>query len=132
MNSTARERQIINQYRLRMTAALLVYGGLLVLTLLVIGENPDAWWRFAVALIPVLPFAYGAFAVLQYVRDVDELKRQITVETLALAFAGSSIVTFAVGFLQIAGAPAINCTFVWMVMGACWVLAGLVAGRRFR
>jgi hypothetical protein len=132
MNETAHERQIISRYRLRMTGALLAYACLLVATLLVLDDHPDAWWRFGAALLPVLPFLYGAFVVLQYVRSEDELQKQIITETLAMAFGGTAIASFAIGFLQIAGAPQINWTFVWPLMGVCWIGAGFIARRRYR
>jgi hypothetical protein len=60
------------------------------------------------------------------------MQKQLAVETLALAFAASAVVSFAIGFLQIAGAPAINWTLVWVVMGLSWIAAGFLAGRRYR
>ena len=120
------------QYTRRMMLALLVYAALVAPSIPLIAANPDAAWRFPLAVAPVLPFIYGIFSYLRYIRMIDELQRRIAIEALAIAFGASAAITFCLGLLQIAGLPDINWSFVWAVMGGCWILGGLYADRRYR
>lgn len=120
------------QYRRRMTLAFLAYAVILAPSIPLIAAYPDAAWRFPLAIAPMAPFVYGIFAYLRYLRLIDELQRRIALEALAIAFGASAAITFGYGLLQIAGLPEINWSFVWMVMGACWILGGIYADRRYR
>ena len=120
------------QYRRRMTMALIVYAAILVPSIPLISAYPDAAWRYPLAIAPIMPFIYGIFAYVRYLRLVDELQRRIALEALAIAFGASAAITFGYGLLQLAGLPDINWSFVWAVMGGCWILGGLYADRRYR
>jgi len=120
------------QYRRRMTMALIVYAAILAPSIPLISAYPDAAWRYPLAIAPIMPFIYGIFAYVRYLRLVDELQRRIALEALAIAFGASAAITFGYGLLQLAGLPDINWSFVWAVMGGCWILGGLYADRRYR
>ncbi len=120
------------QYRRRMTMALIVYAAILAPSIPLISAYPDAAWRYPLAIAPIMPFIYGIFAYVRYLRLVDELQRRIAHEALAIAFGASAAITFGYGLLQLAGLPDINWSFVWAVMGGCWILGGLYADRRYR
>ena len=120
------------QYRRRMTMALIVYAAILAPSIPLISAYPDAAWRYPLAIAPIMPFIYGIFAYVRYLRLVDELQRRIALEALAIAFGASAAITFGYGLLQLAGLPDINWSFVWAVMGGCWILGGLFADRRYR
>ena len=120
------------QYRWRMTLALVAYAALLAPSIPLISAYPEAAWRFPLAVAPILPFIYAIFAYVRYIRVIDELQRRIALETLAIAFGASAAITFCYGLLQLAGLPSINWSFVWFVMGGCWILGGIYADRRYR
>jgi len=115
-----------------MTMALIVYAAILAPSIPLISAYPDAAWRYPLAIAPIMPFIYGIFAYVRYLRLVDELQRRIAHEALAIAFGASAAITFGYGLLQLAGLPDINWSFVWAVMGGCWILGGLYADRRYR
>jgi hypothetical protein len=130
--TTPLERRRTRSYALQMLAVLAVYAPLLIGTIILVEDHSDAWWRFPVALLPVLPFIVGTWVVLRFIRQEDELQQRISLMSLSIAFAGTAIVTFGYGFLQIAGAPDANWTLVWPIMGMFWIIGGFVARWRYR
>lgn len=120
------------QYTRRMTAAFVAYAAVLAPSIPLISAYPDAAWRFPLAIAPILPFVFGILVYVRYLRSVDELQRKIALEALAIAFGASAAITFGYGLLQVAGLPAVNWSFVWVVMGGCWILGGVYADRRYR
>ena len=124
--------QARKQYRMRMTLTFVVYAAILAPSIPLISAYPDAAWRYPLAIAPILPFIYGIFACVRYLRLVDELQRRVALEALAIAFGASAAITFGYGLLQIAGLPEVRWSFVWAVMGGCWILSGLYADRRYR
>lgn len=130
--STPQERRLRLKFALQMTVVLAIYIPVLLGSIELIEANPDAWWRFAVALLPLTLFIAGALTVLRYVLQEDELEQRISLMALSIAFASTAIFTFAYGLLQIAGAPDASWTLVWPVMGVSWLIGGIVARRRYR
>ena len=125
-------QDVKRQYNKRMGLGLLAYSVLLLASIQLTSAYPDALWRFPVALAPMAPFVYGIFACVRYVQRIDELQRIVALEALAIAFGGTAAITFGYGFLELAGLPHVNWTFVWPVMGVCWLLGDVIAERRYR
>jgi len=120
------------QYRRFMMLALAAYAAILGPAIPLIDAYPESAWRIPLAIAPILPFIYGIFVYVRYLRMVDELQRRIALEALAIAFGASAAITFGYGLLQFAGLPDANWSFVWIVMGGSWILGGLYADRRYR
>lgn len=118
------------RYLLRFGLAMGLYVITLPLSLALIPHAGS--WRWAIVLIPVIPFAAVGWAVWRFLIETDELARKIQVEALAIAFAAGSVLTFGYGMLQLAGAPKISWLFVWPVYAACWLVGSLVAKARYR
>src|SRR5258708_1311303 len=123
---------IHRRYVLELTAALASYAIVLVGSIKLLGYCGKTVWRYPVALAPVLPALTIVFVFLRLFRGVDELEQRIHLEALAFAFAGSAVATFAYGFLENAGFPRLNWTFVWPVMCVFWIVGGAIARYRYR
>ena len=119
------------QYRLQLGLAVVVYAFLLAVSLPLTQAYPESPWRYPLAVVPMLPFFYGIWAYVRYLRWVDELERRIALESLAIAFGGTAAITFGYGFLENVGLPHVNWMFVWPVMAGLWILGGLCARRRY-
>lgn len=119
------------RYIRRLVTALLVYAVLLGGTIALLNTFPDAPWRYPVALVPMIPLGYLVWAVVRYLRGIDELQRRIQLEGLGFAFAAGSVLTFGYGFLQLVGLPQMSWFFVWPVYAAMWILGGWLAQRRY-
>lgn len=124
-------RDAARRYNRRLAVALLVYAVLLGGTIVALNRFPTGPWRYAVALLPMVPLGYLVWAAVRYLRGIDELQRRIQLEGLGFAFAAGSVITFGYGFLQLAGSPEASWFFVWPVYGAMWFLGVQLARRRY-
>lgn len=95
---------------------------------LLAGGVADPAFRLLVSLAPMLPAAFICAVVVRAIRRMDEMQRRLQLEALALAFAGTALLTFGYGFLEGAGLPRLSMFVVWPVMAALW-FAGVMAGR---
>jgi len=98
------------------------------LQLLLVGWVEDDTARIAVSLVPMLPAIFLCGVIVRAIRDMDELQRKVQFEALALAFAGTALITFGYGFLEGAGLPRLSMFIVWPVMATFWVV-GVLLGR---
>jgi hypothetical protein len=120
------------RYALEFSAAMVCYGAVLVASIKLLGAHGETAWRYPLALSPVLPAAAALFAFVRFFRAVDELEQRMHLEGLAFAFGASALATFAYGFLEGAGFPHLNWTFVWPVMAMFWGIGNVLARRRYR
>ena len=126
------ERNVAKRrYTRDVVLALIAYGILLAVSGFIVAGNPDAGWRYAVALLPMIPATFITFAWVGYFRGMDELEQRIGLEALAFAFGGTAIITFSYGFLDEVGLPRISWWWVWPVMAVLWILGGWLARRRW-
>ncbi|MEQ8406270.1 MAG: hypothetical protein RKE49_14335 [Oceanicaulis sp.] len=89
--------------------------------------------RVGLALIPVLPALYMVFAVISFVRDMDEVQARIIMESVLAGAAIVSLASFTYGMVR--GAvelPAIEAYWYLPALAACSGLAQIVIVRRFR
>ncbi len=107
------------------------YAALVGISGWIVDANPGADWRYAVAVLPMLPVGFVLRDWLRMFRRSDELEQRIALESIAFAFGATALLTFTFGFLQLAGLPDINWLFVWAVMGSCWIVGGRLARRRW-
>lgn len=108
--------------------ALMLTGSLWLLRHGVEGEV----MRIAVSLSPMLPGIGVCWAILRQLRRMDELQQRLQLEALAIAFAGTALITFSYGFLENAGLPQLSMFAVWPLMAALWVAGILIGTLRYR
>lgn len=120
------------RYVVQFVTAMAAYAVVLVVSILLINANPDAWWRYLVAVTPVVPVVVAVMAVVRRVRTFDELQQRIHLEALAFAFSCTAILTLSYGFLEGVGLPHLNWTLVTPLMAALWVIGLVMAHRRYR
>ena len=124
--------QVHRRYAIEFSAALLCYAIVLAGSIKLLGSYGETAWRYPLALSPVLPASAALVAFLRFFRGVDEMEQRMQLESLAFAFGASALATFAYGFLEGAGFPHLNWTFVWPVMGMCWGVGNVLARNRYR
>ena len=121
------------RYRLELGAALVVYTVLLVFSLRLIRHGVGSGEAaVVVALLPMVPGAGVCWAVLRQLRRLDELRRRLHLEALAVAFAGTAVITFSYGFLENVGYPRVSMFAVWPLMGTLWTAGLFFCRRRYR
>ena len=121
-----------SKYVATMIVSLSLYAAALVASLTWLKAGVEGPWKYAIAVLPVLPALGVPLAVIRLCRAMDELQLRIQLESLAFGFAAAAVTTFSYGFLQNAGLPEVSWVWVWPVMAVCWILGQLVARRRYR
>jgi hypothetical protein len=112
--------------------ALLAYMMFLIGSVTVLRANPDASWRYIVAVVPVAPAAMVLFLFARRLSRLDELQRRIHAEALGFSLAATALITFAYGFLEGAGMPHLNWTFVLPLMAILWAAGTAIFAFRYR
>ena len=115
---------------LLLLVGLAAYAAMLIVSQRVLGggiESQSA--SILIALSPMLPAVFICGVVMRSIRHLDEMQRKLQFEALALAFAGTALITFSYGFLEGAGFPRIPMFAVWPLMAAIW-FTGVMAGRQ--
>lgn len=125
-------KRIQLRYGLEFSAAFMCYAVVLVASVKLLGVYGNTGWRYALALSPMLPATAALYTFIRFFRRVDELEQRMYLESFAFAFGASGLATFAYGFLEGAGFPHLNWTFVWPVMSAFWGIGNILAKRRYR
>ena len=80
----------------------------------------------------MIPALLVPVVVVRRLRTMDELQRQIQLEALGYAFAGTAVITFGYGFLERVDFPRVSAFSVWPLMGALWFVGIGVARWRYR
>ncbi len=108
---------------------LIAYAGVLVAAQLRLAQGiDDGAIEVLLSVLPMLPALFICWVVVTGIRDMDELQRKVQFEALALAFAGTALITFTYGFLEGAGFPKLSMFVVWPLMAGLWVI-GVMMGR---
>jgi hypothetical protein len=112
--------------------ALLAYLMLLIGSVTLLRANTEASWRYVVAVVPVLPAALVVYLFVRRLAQTDELQRRIQSEALGFALAGTALLTFTYGFLEGAGMPHLNWTFILPLMAVLWGVGTAIFTLRYR
>jgi hypothetical protein len=123
---------VTKRYGIELIGALLAYVVLLISAVLILEAEPPLVLRYLVALLPVLPIAYGMWAYRRFLRGIDELQRRIQLDGLAFAVGGTGLLTVAWGFLELAGLPRLSTLWVFPILVWLWGLGSALAARRYQ
>ena len=118
--------------QIEMTLAMLAYLIFLVGSVTVLQANPDASWRYAVAILPVAPAALVIVLFVRRLARMDELQRRIQTQAFGFSLGTTALLTFAYGFLEGVGLPHLNWTFVLPLMAILWAVGAAVFTIRYR
>jgi hypothetical protein len=112
--------------------AILAYMMVLVGAVTVVQANPQAEWRYYIAVLPVLPAGLAIWMFVRALARLDEVKKRIQMQSFGFAFGATALLTFAYGFLESAGLPQLNLTFVLPLMAVLWAVGTAVFSWRHR
>ncbi|WJH39870.1 hypothetical protein N7E02_24680 [Aliirhizobium terrae] len=104
----------------------------LFLSIFLLSRVETAALRSILALIPMIPAFAMCWVVLRQLRRMDELQRRIQLEAMGFAFAGTALITFSYGFLEVTGFEKVSMFLVWPVMAVLWVIGTIIGNRRYR
>lgn len=100
--------------------ALLAYLMVLVGTVTVVQANPEAEWRYYIALIPVAPAGFVIWLLMRALARLEELQKRIQMQAFGFSFGATALITFGYGFLEGAGMPHLSWTYVLPLMALLW------------
>ena len=82
---------------------LVLYIGLLTVTVFLAPSLEAPLWRYIVALLPMIPGLFIAVGLVRVIGKLDELERQILLEAAAFGFIFTLILLLSFVLLEIAG-----------------------------
>ncbi|WP_153772001.1 hypothetical protein [Labrenzia sp. CE80] len=117
---------------IELAATFLVYAVVLAISLTLVqtqAHGSTTWYLTSLAPVPTLiPIA---IVLVRNVLRIDELQRRIQLEALAVAFAGTGLLSMSYGFLENVGFPQLSMFAVWPVMGALWAVTVIINQARY-
>jgi hypothetical protein len=132
MSDTPTQVRSARRYMLELAGAMVLYAVILIPVVRWINLNPESDLRWVVGLLPLVPTVLAAWTVLRFFERMDELGRRQLTETLAFAFATSALLVLTLGFLETAGLEALSAWWIWVGMGAMWLVGFAVTHLRYR
>ncbi|HXD82426.1 MAG TPA: hypothetical protein VNU27_12720 [Candidatus Acidoferrum sp.] len=112
--------------------AILAYLMVLVGSVVVVQANPQANWRYIVALVPIAPAAFVMWLVMRGLARLDELQKRIQMQAFGFSLGSTALLTFGYGFLQGAGLPQLSWTYILPLMAVLWALGTAIFSWRYR
>jgi hypothetical protein len=111
---------------------MLAYLMVLVGSITVLKANPDADWRYYVAVLPVVPAAMVIWLFLRALSRLDDLHRRIHLQAFGFSLGGTALLTFGYGFLEGVGLPLLSWTYVLPLIAVMWALGVAFFKWRYR
>jgi hypothetical protein len=120
-------------YSRRMMMAAVAYTVLIFATrFLLRGALSESPLTPVIAVLPILPVLFGVFALMSFVRNVDELQQKIQLEAMAFSLGVTGLITFALGLTEGTGLPTVGMVWVLPMMAALWGIGLAIASRRYQ
>ena len=112
--------------------AMLAYLMVLVGSITVLQANPNASWRYFVAVLPVAPAALALSIFVRALTRLDELQKRIQMQSFGFSLGATALLTFGYGFLEGVGMPHLSWTFVLPLMAILWGIGTAIFTIRYR
>jgi hypothetical protein len=125
--SAARRR-----YLIEFTLSMAAYIVIVLISVSSIKHGLAGPLKLAFALLPLVPIAFVFAAIVRYMSSIDELQRQINIESLALAAGITALLAITYGFLETVGLPHLSAWFTYAAVMVAWIVAQPFVARRYR
>jgi hydrogenase-4 membrane subunit HyfE len=126
MEKSSHERKVFSRYNAELFGALILYGIVLTITIYVGEPLKNGLEKTLILITPMGPFLLMIWVIVRLLRRVDEYLRLTILENVSIAAAVTAATTFTYGFMENAGYPRVSMFAVWPVMGAAWILVGVI------
>jgi hypothetical protein len=128
---TPAERRSVRQYQGELFVGLVVYGGLLVPSVLFV-DRLSGIPKVAIAVLPMAGILVICAALVRFTLRADEFQRQTILASAAIAGVVCLVVTMTLGLLENAGLPRLPMTLVWIILLFAFGIAMPFVRRRYR
>ena len=98
-------------------------------------EMVDGWLKFAVVIIPVIPFAVFLLKFVAQLRRLDELHRRVHLEAMGYAFPLAILFFMTLGLLEVAqmlSSKDFSYRHVWFYLPVFYAIGLIISWRRYR
>jgi len=102
--------------------AILAYLMVLVGSAIAVSANPNVDWKYVLAAVPLLPAGIVVWLTVRALSRLDEVQKRMQMQAIGFALAATALITFGYGFLEGAGMPHLNWTWVLPLITALWGL----------
>lgn len=116
-SKTEFEQQVGSAYTRDFLPAVIGYVVVTLLVSFFVDFDDPAWWKYALAVTPLVPALWGVRAIRRHLGRIDEMQQNIQLKALATGFAVSMVVSLTVGFLALADLD-INSWGPWIIYSA--------------
>ena len=119
------------RYTIRFWIAMAVY----IITIFPISNavsHAGGTTKIVLALTPLIPIIAVLLSVIDMLRGIDELERQIHIEALAVAAGVTALLALTYGFLEIAGLPRPSAWFTWGAVMVAWGIVTPLVSRKYK
>lgn len=123
---------VLYRPQLEFGLAILAYMMVLVGSVTVLQANPDAAWRYYVAVLPVLPAGFVIWLFVRALARLDEMQKRIQMQAFGFVLGTTGLLTFGYGFLEGAGLPHLSWIFVLPFMAVLWGAGTAIFSWRYR
>jgi hypothetical protein len=123
---------VLHRTQIEFGLAILAYLMVLVGSVVVVQANPEASWRYVVVVLPVAPAAFVIWLFVRALARLDEMQKRIQMQAFGFSLGSTALITFAYGFLEGAGLPHLNWTYVLPLMAVLWALGAAIFTLRYR
>lgn len=100
---TAIEQETGRRYLREFAVAFVGYVVVLLAIILLVDFETAGWWKYPIALLPVVPAFWGVLAISRHFGRVDEMQQRVMHAGWSLGFASAMIAAMTTGFLGNAG-----------------------------
>lgn len=118
-------------YAFQFALSMVIYGFAVIGSVLLLRSVAALSWRILLALVPVLPVGWGVWSFVRFLGHLDELQQRIQLHAIAFAAGGTGMLSFAYGFLELAGLPPISVLWVLPMLLGLWGVGVKLAVRRY-
>ena len=120
------------QYYIEFGSSMLAYSVVVIVSVWLLKGHEHTALGYGIAFLPIIPSGFALWAFLRFFRGLDELQRRIHMEAVVFSFLATCFITLTWGFLQNAGLPRFDVTWVAPMLIFLWGLGEAVAKRRYQ
>lgn len=124
--------QATRRYARDFTVTMIAYVIVVIISRLTLNNMEDSPWRFAIALLPIVPVIFLMAAFMRYLTAIDELQQKIQLQAIGFAAGTTGLLTFAYGFLELVGFPQFSTFLIFPLMIILWGLGLSYFSRRYQ
>jgi len=121
----------VKRYYLEFGGSMAAYAATVPVSIWLLRGHEHTALGYGLAFLPIIPSAFAMWAFMRFFRNLDELQRRIQLEAVAFSFLATCLITLTWAFLQNAGLPRFDVSWVAPLLIMLWGIGLGIAKRRY-